>query len=348
MASLPPTFVKGFHDEQAVQKMEYRDFGKTDMKVSRLAIGGATLSSLFGEINKTTAIETVRLAIKNGINYVDTAPFYGEGESEQLLGEALKVIPRQSYYLATKIGRYSRDFSRMFDYSGKKTRESVEKSLKLLGVDYIDVIQIHDIEFEEPIDLILKETLPTLETLRKEGKIRYIGVSAYPIGILKECISKAGPGHFDTVLSYSRYTLIDETLCDFIPFFKEQNLAIINAAVHGIGILSNNGPQPWHPASEKLKNQCKKAAEICKQNGVELGKLAMYYAAQYQDTDICLVGMATPELLKINLDAVLNGLNEKETQILKLIKKEIFIQGNQHWEGVEIKAYKEWKSKNKA
>jgi len=347
MDKFPATYVEGFHNAEAVKKMEYRKFGETDMKVSRLAIGGATLSSLFGEINKTKAIETIRSALKNGINYIDTAPFYGEGESEELLGEALKGIPRQSYYIATKVGRYSRDFSRMFDYSAKKTRESVEKSLKLLGVEYIDVIQIHDIEFEPTIDVVLNETLPTLEALRKEGKIRYIGVSAYPIDILKECITRAGPGRFNTVLSYSRYTLIDETLRDFVPFFKEQKLAIINAAVHGIGILSNNGPQPWHPASEELKEQCKTAGQICQHNDVELGKLAMYYAAQYQDTDICLVGMATPELLATNLDAVVNGLNDKEKELLKILKEKYFSKKNQHWEGIEIEAYRNWLSKNK-
>lgn len=156
-----------------------------------------TIDTHCSPLDEAEGIETIRTALKKGINYVDTAPYYGEGKSEEIIGKALKGVPRDSFYIATKIGRYTTDFDTMFDYSAKKTRESVEKSLKLLGVDYIDVIQIHDIEFVPTLDTILNEALPTLEQLKKEGKVRNIGVSAYPMGILKECIQKAGPGRFD-------------------------------------------------------------------------------------------------------------------------------------------------------
>lgn len=88
------------------------------------------------------AIATVHKAIKSGINYIDTAPFYGQGRSEEVLGMALKGIPRSAYYIATKVARYENNYEGMFNHSAKKTRESVEKSLKLLGLDYVDVIQV--------------------------------------------------------------------------------------------------------------------------------------------------------------------------------------------------------------
>lgn len=87
-------------------------------------------------------IATVNKALKSGINYIDTAPYYGQGRSEEVLGMALKDIPRSAYYLATKVGRYEQRFEGMFDFSAKKTRESVEKSLDLLGVEYVDIIQV--------------------------------------------------------------------------------------------------------------------------------------------------------------------------------------------------------------
>lgn len=146
-------------------------------------------------LDEAEGIETIRTALKRGINYIDTAPFYGR--SEEIIGKALKGVPRKAFYIATKIERYTTDFDTMFDYSAKKTRESVENSLKLLGIDYIDVVQIHDIEFIPTLNMVLNEALPTLEHLKKEGKIRNIGVSAYPMVILKECIQKAGPGRFD-------------------------------------------------------------------------------------------------------------------------------------------------------
>lgn len=81
-------------------------------------------------------------ALRKGINYIDTAPWYGQGKSEELLGKALKDVPRSAYYIGTKVGRYELDVENMFDFSAKKTRESVEKSLKLLGISTIDVIQV--------------------------------------------------------------------------------------------------------------------------------------------------------------------------------------------------------------
>lgn len=89
------------------------------------------------------AIATIQKAIKVGINYIDTAPFYGQGCSEEVLGRALKDVPRSAYYLATKVGRYENTYEGMFDFSAKKTRASIEKSLELLGLEYVDVIQVH-------------------------------------------------------------------------------------------------------------------------------------------------------------------------------------------------------------
>lgn len=86
----------------------------------------------------------MQLALKKGINYIDTAPFYGQGRSEEILGQALRNVPRQAYYVATKVGRYEKEYDKMFDYSTEKTRESVERSLRMLGVEYIDVVQVCD------------------------------------------------------------------------------------------------------------------------------------------------------------------------------------------------------------
>ncbi len=98
---------------------------------------------IYSSVDESEAIKTVHEAIKKGINFIDTAPWYGHRKSEELLGRELKGIPRRAYYIATKIGRYESDVENMFDFSGKKTRESVKKSLELLGVDSIDVIQVY-------------------------------------------------------------------------------------------------------------------------------------------------------------------------------------------------------------
>ena len=97
---------------------------------------------MYSDVDEVEAIKTFQKAIRSGINYIDTAPWYGQGISERIIGEALKGIPREAYYIATKIGRYEFDIKKQMNFTAAKTRESVEKSLKLLGLDYVDVIQV--------------------------------------------------------------------------------------------------------------------------------------------------------------------------------------------------------------
>lgn len=128
---------------------------------------------------------------------MDTAPWYGQGKSEEIIGRALQGVPREAYYIATKIGRYEKDVSRQMNFTGARTRESVDKSLALLQLKHIDVIQIHDVEFAKSLVPVVEEALPALEQLRNEGKVRFIGVTGYPLDVLKKTIEMAGPGRFD-------------------------------------------------------------------------------------------------------------------------------------------------------
>lgn len=124
-----------------------------------------------------------------------------------------------------------------------------------------------------------------------------------------------------TVLSYARYTLCDDSLKSYLEFFQSQNLGIVCASAHGLGLLTNSGPQPWHPADEEQKELCRKAANICKESNVKLGKLAMYYSMQLDGVSTFLTGMKTRKLLDINLNAYYNGLTKKEQEILELLKE---------------------------
>uniref|UniRef100_A0A182TFY4 NADP-dependent oxidoreductase domain-containing protein n=1 Tax=Anopheles melas TaxID=34690 RepID=A0A182TFY4_9DIPT len=334
------TFVENFHLKECVERMEYLPLGRTGLKVSKVSFGTGTFSQLYGDLDEAKALEAVKHAVQRGINYIDTAPYYGQGRSEKVLGRALRAIPRAAYYVATKVSRYEREYDGMFDYSAQKTRQSVERSLQLLGLDYLDVVQIHDVEFAPNLDIVLNETLPTLETLRAEGKLRFIGVSAYPLGVLREIITKA-PGRFHTVLSYCRNTLFDDSLEEYIPFFREHKMGLICASGHGMGLLTNGGPQPWHPADRQLREVCAEAAAYCKREGVELGKLAMHHALQMPGPASFLAGMQTPELVQINLDAYFEGLSEKEADVLGYLKERIFPKvENKHWEGVELQQYR--------
>merc|ERR1719187_1377720 len=99
---LPPTYVEGFHCEESVRKLTYRSLGRTDMQVSSPSFGASSLGAVFKSTDDSESAAVVRRALEQGINYIDTAPWYGQGRSERVLGMALKDIPRKAYYIATK------------------------------------------------------------------------------------------------------------------------------------------------------------------------------------------------------------------------------------------------------
>lgn len=346
MTSLPPTYVEGFHDRKAVEGMEYRTLGKTGLKISKLSLGGAPFSNLFGTCNEDECIELVRQAIKQGINYIDTAPWYGQGRSEALLGKALKGIPRQAYYIATKVGRYEIDPKFMFNFTAKKTEQSFDKSLELLGLDYVDVIQIHDIDFSPTLDIILEQTLPELSKKVNQGKAKYIGVTGYKLSVLKECIERSSV-NISVILSYARCTMIDDTLMQYALFFKERNIGIINGALTSMGILTNRGPPDWHPASSETRKECKAAADYCKAHNVELGRLAVWTAIQYKNISGNLIGMMNMNELKANLDVAQNGISEQENIVLKHIQKKHLSKLKGHQWNEEEWIRQSWKSLKK-
>lgn len=336
--ALPKTFVEGFHDVKAVKKMPYRKLGNTGMELSLIGFGGGGLSGFYEDFQEKDAIEVVREALKKGINYIDTAPYYGEGRSETVIGKALKGVPRQAFYISTKVGRYSQKKEEQFNYTAVKIKSRFQTSLDLLGLDYVDIVILHDVEFARMEDII-HEAIPALQEIIKSGKARYLGISGYPLCRLEEVISKVN-ANLDLVLSYSRDTLIDSSLHKYHPFFKSKNLGIINAAPTALQMLTNAGPQEWHDASQEIKQLCRKASEYCKENGVELGRLAVYHTLQSPITETLLIGMNSLSILHMNLDLVFNGLTSKEESVLQYIKENILtLKEDLNWEGTELKRY---------
>ncbi|XP_017783133.1 PREDICTED: L-galactose dehydrogenase-like [Nicrophorus vespilloides] len=337
MCDFPETYICDFHDENAVKRMAYSPLGKTGINVSKLSLGTGGFSQLYGGFDLEECKKTVRGALKSGINYIDTAPWYGQGTSEETLGKCLDGIPRKAYYIATKIGRYELDPKLMFDFSPEKTRGSLELSLKRLGLDYVDIIQVHDIEFAPSLEYLIDNTLPVLEEFVKQGKARFIGITGYPVIELAKLFEKSRV-KIDSVLSYSRMSLFDDSLENALEMFE--GVGIVNAAYLAMGLLTNGGPQPWHPAGSAIKDACLKARNYCKENDVELAKLAMHYVYSKKSIHTHLVGMNTVDLLKSNLDTFYNGLNGKEKKVLEHIMQNIFLDlKEKHWEGVEIKKY---------
>src|SRR3954447_26360374 len=175
--------------------MQTRPLGKTGLQLPTLSFGASSLGQEFRNVQLDEALESVRVALDCGLNFIDTSPFYGRGMSEVLLGVALKGLPRDSYTLCTKLGRYDLQH---FDFSAKRVAESVDVSLHRLGTDHIDIMLCHDIEFVE-MQQIVDETLPALRRIQQQGKVRFIGFSGYPMKIFRFVLNQT---NVDVVLSY--------------------------------------------------------------------------------------------------------------------------------------------------
>src|SRR5438094_10458198 len=141
--------------------MQFRPLGRTGLNLSSLSFGASSLGQEFRQVDLQEALQSVRVALDLGMNFIDTSPFYGRGMSECLLGVALRDVPRDRYLLGTKLGRYDRAH---FDFSARRVIESVDVSLHRMGVEYLDIMLCHDIEFVE-MSQIVNETLPALRKI---------------------------------------------------------------------------------------------------------------------------------------------------------------------------------------
>ena len=277
--------------------MIYRTLGNTGLQVSILSYGASPLGSVFRAIDEADGIRTVRTAIDGGVNLVDCSPYYGITRAESVLGKALREIPRDHYYLATKAGRYG---EAEFDFSPKRLMRSLEESLRRLGVDHIDILQLHDIEFGD-LDRIIDESLPALARLREQGKISWYGVTGLPLKVFREVMARH-PVH--TILSYCRYTLNDTSLVRMLPAFEAAGIGVINASATGMGLFNRAAVPAWHPAPDAIRSAAAGVVARCRERGVSATDLALQFALANPNIHTTLVGTASPANMAANLRCV--------------------------------------------
>ena len=206
--------------------------GRTELEVIPLGMGGAGLGR--GDVTDDEAIEAVHRAIDLGINYLDTAPLYGE--SERRVGLALADGWREKIYLATKTGTHPKWRG---DFSAAGTRRSVENSLRLLGTDYLDVCLVHDPDSMDPV-VAKGGALDELQRMREEGLIKFIGLGVRQHEFHKIAIET---GIVDVILTYLDYTLLSQTANEWlIPLAAENDIGIINGSPIAMGLLSGVEP----------------------------------------------------------------------------------------------------------
>lgn len=307
--------------------MQFRPLGRTGLKVSVLGFGASSLGGVFRPVEEREGIETVRTALDLGINFIDTSPYYGATRSETVLGKALQGIPRDSYYLATKVGQYGEG---EFDFSAARVVRSWEESCRRLGVDYIDLLQCHDIEFAE-VGQIVNETLPALVRLRDEGRIGHIGITGLPLRVLRETVERSTAGTIETVLSFCRYTLNDTALGALLPYFASHGVGVINASPTGMGLLTTRGVPSWHPATPAMVATARRAVAHCQTRGLDPVRLAIQFCVAEPAIATTLVGSASPVNIRRNIayaaETVDTGLLAEVREILAPIENHNFTRG---------------------
>lgn len=272
--------------------MQTRTLGKTGLELPILSFGASSLGQEFRSVQLEDALQSVRVALDCGLNFIDTSPFYGRGMSEVMLGIALRGVPRDSYTLCTKLGRY--DLSH-FDFSAKRVAESVDVSLHRLGTDHLDIILCHDIEFV-PMQQIVDVTIPALRKIQQSGKVRFIGFSGYPQKIFRFICDQTD---VDCVLSYNQYTLQNTRFVDeSVPYLKAKGVGVMNAGPFSARLLTNAPLPAWLKEPEAVKDAARRAAAMCAKHGVDIAKLAVQFSCAHPDVATTVAGSANPNNIR--------------------------------------------------
>ncbi len=304
--------------------MQYRKLGQTDLEVSVLGYGASPLGNEFEEIDVAEGERAVHMAIDRGINFFDTSPYYGRTLSEERLGRALGNR-RKNVVLATKCGRYDID---RFDFSAGRVRSSIDESLRRLRTDYIDIYQMHDIEFVDRRQ-VLEEALPAARELQRAGKCRYVGITGLPLGILGD-VARQTP--VDSILSYARYNLmVDDLDTLLLPVCAERGVGLINGSPLHLRILTERGAPSWHLASDEVKEVGARVAALCRTRGIDVSQVALRFCYDYPHTASVLVGMSRMRHVERNLQAfdmeVPEGLLAEINALVEPVRNRIWASG---------------------
>lgn len=283
--------------------MKYNYLGNTGLNVSSLSFGASALGGVYGQVDEVEGIRAVHTALDSGINYFDVAPAYGATVAETVLGKALKGIPRDSYYLSTKVGKHTQPGGYggdTLDYSEARIRTSLDESGQRLGTDYFDIIHLHDFEYQQRrhTEWALEEGVAALMQLKREGRIGNVSYGTYPMDLWHRIFNTLPA---DAALVHNHYTLNDTRALELLPMAAEKGIGIINASPFASGLFSGREAPAWHPASELDRQLFRKAAALCQRHGTPIYQLAFQFSSQNPAFATTLFSSTRPAAVLNNL-----------------------------------------------
>lgn len=277
--------------------------GRTDLQVSSLGLGTAPIGGQYQPIPESQAVATIHAALERGITLFDTAPLYGAGRAELVLGAALAGVPRERYLLSTKVGRLVLpNGSVVFDMSRDGILRSLEASLQRLQLDQIDIALLHDPDDFKPAALEI--VLPLLSDLRAQGVVRAIGSGMNQWQMLAEFVRAAD---LDCLLLAGRYTLLEQGALPLLALCQQRGVGVLLGGVYNSGILAT-GPIPgakynYEDAPEPIRERTRQLAVICARHGVPLRIAATQFAAAHPAVTALIFGAVTPDEVAANVAA---------------------------------------------
>lgn len=287
---------------------------------SRIGFGASGLGTMYAPMSDEQAHETVAAAYSAGFRSFDTAPFYGYGLGELRLGRFLRSVPRDSFTLSTKVGRYlvpprgekvdrgiwaePLPLKPVFDYSYDGTMRTLEQSASRLGLPDPDIVHIHDVdrfthgeEFERRFDEAMEGSYRALDELRRAGHLRAVGLGINDSAIAARFLRS---GRFDFVLIAGRYTLLEQTaLDDLLPEAARQGVQVVAAGVFNSGILAApstadpSATYDYAPAPAPVIARVRSIASICDAHGVSLQAAAIQFPLCHPVITNVLLGMSS-------------------------------------------------------
>jgi D-threo-aldose 1-dehydrogenase len=290
-------------------QLSRRRFGQSALEVTSICVGSTTRGDLAGASQSDYPVPedrhaaTFRAMFDSPINFLDTAAAYGDGESERRIGLLLHDMGGlpEGFVLATKADRHP-DTN---DFSGEQAARSVERSLKLRGLDHLQIVSVHDPEyapqtFEEinapggAVDVLVR--------LKDQGVIGLIGISGGPIDMLMRYVDT---GVWDTVITHNRYTLLSHVADPLLTQASDRGLAVVNAAPYGSGILAK-GPDAlqnyvYRPAAAEVVQAAREIARVCEEYSVPLAAAALQFSLRDPRITSTIVGVTRPERIQETL-----------------------------------------------
>lgn len=282
-----------------------RPLGPTGLMVTPICFGCAALGNMPDTFDYAVpderALATLRAAFKSPVNFIDTAASYGDGESERRIGIVLRELGGlpSGYVLSTKADRNLQTG----DFSGDQIKRSVERSLRLLGLDRIQLLFLHDPE-HTTFEAVMAPggPLSVLKEFHDQGVIGHLGVAGGPIDLM---IRYVETGAFEAVITHNRYTLLNQAAEPLFAAAARRGMAVINAAPYGSGMLAK-GPDAYaryayQDASPELVERARRLAEVCRRYDVPLAAAALQFSLRDPRISATIVGITRPERIEQTL-----------------------------------------------